>query len=62
MARKVIMTVDANGATKIEAQGYEGGTCMEATAPFENMFKTTVKERVMEGECGPRPDMGEYAR
>lgn len=57
--RKVLLHVDANGKTNIEAQGYEGGSCMEATAPFEGMFKKTERERVMTGDCGPRPDMGE---
>jgi hypothetical protein len=62
MSKKVLMHVDADGKTNIEAQGYEGGTCMAATEPFENMFKSTVKERVMVGECGPDKDRGEYAR
>jgi hypothetical protein len=56
------MHVNANGVAKIEAQGYEGGTCMDATAPFENMFGKVEQERVMTGECGTNPNMGERVR
>lgn len=62
-SRKVLMHVDANGQTKIEAQGYEGGTCMDATAIFEGLFSTNVKPREMVGACnGAGRDLGERVR
>jgi hypothetical protein len=60
--QKVLMHVRPDGTTKIEAQGYEGGTCLDATAPFENMFQKQEQARVMTGDCGPTPDMGERVR
>lgn len=60
--QKVYLHVDANGVTKIEAKGYEGGTCMEATAPFEAMFTKVEKPREMAGACGPQPTHGERVR
>jgi hypothetical protein len=62
MSKKVLMHVDANGVTKIEAQGYEGGTCLDATAVFEGLFKETVKPREMVGACAPGRDLGERVR
>jgi hypothetical protein len=33
---KVIITIDStNFTTHIEAEGFSGGSCLEATAPFE---------------------------
>lgn len=61
--RKVIMDVSPNGKTSIRAEGYEGGTCLDATAAFENLFSKVEQERVMVGECaGSNPDMGERVR
>lgn len=60
--RKVLMHVSIDGKTKIEAQGFEGGSCLAATAPFEALFGTTVRAREMVGECGGTPDMGERVR
>lgn len=57
--KKVLMHFDPNGKCRVEAQGYEGGTCLDATAPFEALFGKEEKERVMTGECGPSPDQGE---
>lgn len=59
MTKKVLLHVSPDGVTKIEAQGYEGGTCMDATAPFEQMFEKVEQERVMVGECLGGPDQGE---
>ena len=59
--KKILMHVGPTGRTKIEAQGYEGGTCLDATAPFEALFGKTDGERVYTGgECDP--DMGERVR
>jgi len=63
MAKRVLLHVSPLGTTKIEAEGYEGGTCMDATAPFEAMFAKTVSPRQMVGECAAgNPDMGEKVR
>jgi hypothetical protein len=53
------MEVSAVGETKIEAEGFEGGTCIDATAPFESLLSKVVRERQAVGECGPRKDDGE---
>lgn len=60
--KKVIMTVQPTGVTTIEAEGYEGGTCLDATAAFESLFTKTERERVTVGECGPRKDDGERVK
>ena len=62
MVKKVLMHVAPNGTTKIEAEGYEGGTCLDATAPFENLFKEQERARVMTGDCAGTPDLGERVR
>lgn len=33
--RKIEITIDDEGQTKIEAFGYKGGTCEKATAPLK---------------------------
>lgn len=60
--KKVLMHVDANGNSNIEAQGYEGGTCLDATRPFEELFGKQSGERVMTGGCRPDGDQGERVR
>jgi len=62
MSKKVLMHVDGDGTTKIEAEGYVGGECLDATSVFEGLFKETVKEREMVGECVPPRDLGERVR
>lgn len=59
--KKVLLHFDPEGQAKVEAQGYEGGTCMDATAPFEAMFGQEVQSREMTGECAVGRDDGEYA-
>lgn len=59
MAKRVLIHVENNGKTKIEAEGFEGGTCLDATAAFEAMFSKTEAPREMVGECAPRKDFGE---
>lgn len=56
------MNVDAFGKTDIQAEGYEGGTCMEATAAFEALFTKTERPRQAVGACDPRRDDGERVR
>lgn len=62
MSKRILMHFDPEGQVKIEAQGYEGGTCMDATKPFEDMFSGVAKEREATGECGPQRGQDEYAR
>jgi hypothetical protein len=57
--KRIIMEVDPVGKTKIEAEGFEGGTCIDATAPFEGILGKVARERQAVGECGPRKDDGE---
>lgn len=59
MSKKILMHVAADGSTKVEAQGFEGGTCVDATAPFESMFTKTERPRIAVGECNTSPDEGE---
>lgn len=62
MAKRVLMEVDAFGGTKISAQGYQGGTCIQATASFESLFSKTVQPRQAVGDCDGRKDDGERVR
>lgn len=59
MTKKVILEVDPYGKTTIQAEGYEGGTCIDATAAFESMFAKTERERRATGDCDTRRDDGE---
>lgn len=63
MAKTKAVVIDfyPNGEAKIGAEGYSGGECLTATAPFENLYKDTVSERVMVGD-GCRVDKGERVR
>lgn len=62
MTKKVLLSVDAFGKTEIQADGYEGGTCMEATAVFEAIFTKTERPRQAVGACDSRRDDGERVR
>jgi hypothetical protein len=57
--QRIVMTIDSIGVTKIEAEGFQGGTCVDATAPFESLLGKVERERQSAGECGPRKDNGE---
>ena len=59
MVKKVSIEVDQMGNAKIEAEGYEGGTCIDATAAFEGMMQKVEKERQAVGDCDNRKDDGE---
>ncbi len=56
MTQKVLMEVGPTGKTTVSAEGFTGGTCMDATAPFEALFTKQVGERVMVGDCASLPD------
>lgn len=60
--REVRITIDQMGKSVISAHGYEGGTCLDATQAFENMFAKQEGEREMVGECAGGKDYGERVR
>ena len=62
MAREVLIHTEINGTVTIEAQGFVGGTCLDATSAFENMFSKTEAPREMVGECAAGRDNGERVR
>lgn len=62
MAKKVTFSVDAFGKAEIFAEGYEGGTCVDATAAFEAIFTKTDRQRQATNEDSLRRDDGERVR
>lgn len=49
MEKKITITVDSKGDTKIEASGYQGGECLNATKPYEQALgadPSTRKEKL----------------
>lgn len=60
MGKKVRINVDPMGNSKIEAEGFEGETCRDATLPFEQMFKTEGERIITGSDCAP--DRGERVR
>jgi hypothetical protein len=43
MDEKIIITVNADGTTKIEAEGFEGSSCDGATAPYEDALGSVIE-------------------
>jgi hypothetical protein len=43
MDEKIIVTVNKDGTTKIEAEGFEGSSCDGATAPYEDALGSVVE-------------------
>jgi len=62
MSKKVVFSVDAFGKAEISAEGYEGGTCIDATAAFEAIFSKTDRQRQATNEDSLRRDDGERVR
>jgi len=62
MSKKVVFSVDAFGKAEISAEGYEGGTCIDATAAFEAIFSKTDRQRQAINEDSLRRDDGERVR
>lgn len=60
--REILMHVSPDGKATIEAKGFEGGTCLDATSAFENLFSKTEAPREMVGECAGGRDFGERVR
>lgn len=59
MAREILLHVEATGKAKVEAAGFEGGECLDATKVFENLFAKEDGPREMVGACAVGRDMGE---
>ena len=36
--RRVIMNIDQTGQIEVEAEGFEGRSCLDATQPFEEVL------------------------
>lgn len=60
--REILMHIDNTGKATIEAKGFEGGTCLDATSAFEQLFSKTEAPREMVGECAGGKDFGERVR
>lgn len=48
--QKIVFTVDAKGAVKIDAQGFADSTCATATAAFEAALGGPVESRIEKAE------------
>ncbi len=57
--REILMHIEPTGKAVIEAQGFEGGTCLDATSAFEALFSKQEAPREMVGECAGGRDLGE---
>lgn len=66
MSKRVVITCDPDGGIEVEAFGFEGNTCEEATAFLDELFGdpeektlkdeyyqgTTVAKKLPSGYCG----------
>ena len=48
--RKIEITIDEQGETKVEAFGYTGGKCMQATAPLTKALIGTPTQHIIKPE------------
>jgi len=60
--RYIDLTVDTHGKATVAANGFEGGTCLDATSVFEGLFAKQDAPREMVGECATGRDNGERVR
>lgn len=44
--KEIIITVKPDGTTEIEAKGYKGRSCLEATKPFEEKLGIVEKRKM----------------
>jgi hypothetical protein len=51
MSKRIRVTIDALGNPKIEAEGYAGVGCTEATAPIERALSGKALDRVMKEDA-----------
>ena len=45
MSKQIIITIDRKGATAIEAEGFTGTSCLDATKSFEDALQGVTVER-----------------
>ncbi len=50
MTKRIEITIDEDGETTVEAFGYKGGACVNATAPLTNALIGTPTESVKKPE------------
>lgn len=51
MSKRIEITFDNEGNPTIEAFGYQGGECKEATKPFEDAAGKVIDRRLKGGDC-----------
>jgi hypothetical protein len=62
MTKKITMNVLPDGSSKISVEGYEGGTCIDATQAFEALFSKVVEPRRAVDDCAAAQDKGARVR
>jgi hypothetical protein len=56
-SKRIEIVVDAEGNPTIEAFGYTGGECKQATAPFEEAAGTVIERKMKGSECAVTVDV-----
>ena len=51
MGKRIEIVIEEDGATTIEAIGYQGGECRLATEPFEQAAGAVTDRKVKSPEC-----------
>ncbi|MBD6620034.1 DUF2997 domain-containing protein [Komarekiella sp. 'clone 1'] len=55
MERAILIHFDkTTGSVKVEAEGFEGLTCLAATQPFEEALGVVEDERIYKDESAPQ--------
>lgn len=60
--KTIDLEIGPDGKAKVQANGFEGGTCLDATKVFESLFAKEDGPRQMVGECAGGRDFGERVR
>lgn len=60
--KTIDLVIGPDGKAVVSANGFEGGTCLDATKVFEQIFSKEDGPREMVGECAGGKDMGERVR
>lgn len=56
--KKIIITVDKHGGTKIEAEGFSDSTCLKATKSVEEALGV-VSDQKLKPEANVKPTIGQ---
>lgn len=51
MGKRIEIVIEEDGATTIEAVGYQGGECRAATEPFEQAAGKVQERKIKSAEC-----------